>query len=257
MEVVVHAQPLVQEQVQQDFEKLQTKQSKRAEKAEKDEAKERKRSKKESMKPGVKPEQGMGTKTQPVDTPEPDSKPVRSPLRRSGPPIEATPRMKEFVKRRRLQVAKDVKADSPTPARGSKDPDPTSNLATSQDPKGGNTAPVAGKPGKLAPAQLDSVKQEVNWKLPKEVCKGMEWPAEMKKNFTVRKPGAEVPADAQAIRVNLQAGSFYVLQAKIPAGLEEAMRGRNMLTQVKLDSKSGCSLGWGRFRTVKEAWLGT
>ena len=73
------------------------------------------------------------------------------------------------------------------------------------------------------------------------------------KSFTVRP--FEDPGSKKTIGVILFRSSFYVAKATIPEGLDKILKEKKVTGVVKKDGTGGCSLGWTRFKDVKQACL--
>ena len=74
------------------------------------------------------------------------------------------------------------------------------------------------------------------------------------KSFTVQ-PYGDTEKLGSNIGCILFRASFYVYKAKIPEGFKELLDRKGVSGKVTTDAGGGCSLGWTRFKDVKQAYL--
>ena len=153
--------------------------------------------------------------------------------------IVATPRQKQMVKRQRIRVA----ADQGT-AAGSKEDG-------KEDGKEGGDEKKHALQKKVAEAyqQLKAV-HEIAADI--DYFPALEEGAPSFKSFTARPYGG---GEGTSIGCMLYRCSFYVYKAKFPEGLHEILQSKGVTTKVVADSQKGCSLGWTRFKSIKQANL--
>lgn len=170
--------------------------------------------------------------------PSPDS-PAPGTPKRGARLIAATPRQKEMVKRRRLRVA----AADQGIAAGSKE--------SSKEEGEGVDAKKNALQQKVAEAyqQLKAV-HEIAADI--DYFPALEDGTPSFKSFTVRPYGG---GEGTSIGCMLYRCSFYVYKAKFPEGLHEILQSKGVTTKVVADSQKGCSLGWTRFKSIKQANL--
>ena len=248
---------LMQEQAKAELEKIQAakekKEQKEQEKVEKAKAKEEKNRQREekkrlkeeaqakkAKKAAEKKEKATGSEKGdekvPGDMETQPGTPPKTPKRAAA--LVATPRQKDMVKRRRQKVAADEQCapSGSTPNVPLDEKKHTKDLALLEKIKTNHG---------LLKKVLDFA-ADVHYFPTLEDNPGM-------KSFTVH-PYAESRGQ-KSIGVILFRSSFYVYRANIPDGLQGILDEKGIKGAVKKDSNGGCSLGWTRFQSVKQACL--
>jgi len=250
MEKVQAAQAKRDERERVKQEKAMQMEEKKKEREEKKKAKEAEKEQK-ALARQAKTKKGKGSKVNEEPRDAQDGGEACSPTPKTPKrpcPIPATPRQKTMVKRRREAVAAGV-------------------------PAGASKAEGCGQDGKVKDVEKEealAAKVKANHDLLKGV---LEFGADVHtfptleanptlKSFTVRPFGEEADkknrdggGKKSSIGVILFRSSFYVYKAKVPEGLQAILTQKGVTGEVKNDGGGGCSLGWTRFKDVKQACL--
>ena len=158
----------------------------------------------------------------------------KTPTKRSAAAMVATPRQKEMLKRTRAKVAETTE---------------TAGSHAEKDEK-----------AKSAKDAAMHAKVHENY----ELLRGLpEFSADCSyfpsfdnnpdmKSFTVN-PYGELQGSKKSIGAVLFRTSFYVYKANIPEGFQELLTRKGVKAHVHADAHGGCSLGWKRFQSLKQA----
>lgn len=165
--------------------------------------------------------------------------------KRPGALISATPRQKNFVKKRRLRAA-DAQSEPGASAVGD-----------AGQGQGGD-----GQDAKAAKQAALHVKVLENYQLLLSQPDFAKYVAYIPK-LDADKPGAksftaypyEQGKSKNGIGVLFYRPAFYVRHAKISDELLEVLKKKGVNADVTYDGSDGCSLGWSRFKNVMQAYL--
>ena len=163
------------------------------------------------------------------------SPPPKTPKRSASAALLATPRQKAMVKRTRAKISEAAAGSAPPEGVGADAPKQSSMME----------------------------KVKTNHEL---LMKFHEFGADVHyfptleqnpslKSFTVYPFGDGDVRKSKSIGVILFRSSFYVAKAQIPEGLQAILDQKKVTGTVKKDGTGGCSLGWTRFKDVRQAYL--
>ena len=264
---------MLQEAAQAEAEKKQKAQEKKDKKEQEQKAKEeRKRQREEKKKDkeankaskankatnktGVQPDQGKDIPADDNDrAAEPGKAASKSPSspyptmpstpKRTGSLITATPRQKEFVKRRRLRAE-----------AGECQSKPGSSKVEETDGKGEAESAKALKEKALHGKVMESYQlllAEPNFAKEVQYIPALDANKPTVKSFTAYP--YEQGKSSNGIGVLLYRPAFYVRHATISDRLLQVLKAKGVKAEVSHDSNKGCSLGWMRFANVMQAYL--